>query len=254
MGRPPDSQITGDHEAAAGLDARAGAAPACGGLTASPARPIQRSGLALGWQGVRREAHLSAEQHRSQAAARLSRPHGNRWRPSGDRAAACQGSQAAVLLSGRMPLAGVSLGDGRKSEASVTRLKRRREFLAVAATGRRWVTPAFVLQVGPRAAAGQDPEIGLGFTASRRVGKAVARNRARRRLAEAARKVLPGAARAGLQLCSRCAAGGPDMSFRSSVERADHRLCPGHPDGAARRASRRPATRAAPGTRPSGGP
>jgi ribonuclease P protein component len=85
------------------------------------------------------------------------------------------------------------LGDGRKSEASVTRLKRRREFLAVAATGRRWVTPAFVLQVGPRATAGRDAEIGLGFTASRRVGNAVARNRARRRLAEAARKVLPGA-------------------------------------------------------------
>jgi ribonuclease P protein component len=90
------------------------------------------------------------------------------------------------------------LGDGRKSEASVTRLKRRREFLAVAASGRRWVTPAFVLQVGPRAvAAGDDPEIGLGFTASRRVGNAVARNRARRRLAEAARKVLPGAGEPG---------------------------------------------------------
>jgi ribonuclease P protein component len=89
------------------------------------------------------------------------------------------------------------LGDGRKSEASVTRLKRRREFLAVAASGRRWVTPAFVLQVGPRAAAGQDAEIGLGLTASRRVGNAVARNRARRRLAEAARKVLPGAGAPG---------------------------------------------------------
>jgi ribonuclease P protein component len=91
------------------------------------------------------------------------------------------------------------LGDGRKSEASVTRLKRRREFLAVAASGRRWVTPAFVLQVGPRAAlaAGDDPEIGLGFTASRRVGNAVARNRARRRLVAATRKVLPGAGEPG---------------------------------------------------------
>jgi ribonuclease P protein component len=88
------------------------------------------------------------------------------------------------------------LGDGRESEASVERLKRRREFLAVAASGRRWVTPAFVLQVGPRAA-GQGAEIGLGFTASRRVGSAVARNRARRRLAEAARKVLPGAGEPG---------------------------------------------------------
>jgi ribonuclease P protein component len=75
------------------------------------------------------------------------------------------------------------------------RLKRRSEFLAVAATGRRWVTPAFVLQLGPRRASADG--IGLGFTASRRVGKAVARNRARRRLIEAARAVLPAPARPG---------------------------------------------------------
>jgi ribonuclease P protein component len=78
------------------------------------------------------------------------------------------------------------------------RLKRRAEFVAVAATGRRWVTPAFVLQAGPRpGAAGRCAELGLGFTASRRVGNAVARNRARRRLAEAARRVLPDAAEPG---------------------------------------------------------
>jgi ribonuclease P protein component len=88
------------------------------------------------------------------------------------------------------------LADGLAPEVAVERLKRRQEFRAVAASGRRWVTPAFVLQVGPRAA-GQDATIGLGFTASRRVGNAVARNRARRRLAEAARKVLPGAGEPG---------------------------------------------------------
>jgi ribonuclease P protein component len=76
----------------------------------------------------------------------------------------------------------------------VVRLKRRREFLAVAGTRCRWVAPAFVLQAGPRGAA---DEIGIGFTASRRVGKAVARNRARRRLRAAARALLPGAARPG---------------------------------------------------------
>lgn len=53
-----------------------------------------------------------------------------------------------------------------------------------------------MLQLGPRREGAPD-EIGLGFTASRRVGKAVARNRARRRLIEAARAVLPGPARAG---------------------------------------------------------
>jgi ribonuclease P protein component len=89
------------------------------------------------------------------------------------------------------------LGDGSKAEASVMRLKRRGEFVAVAATGRRWVTPAFVLQAGPRPEAGPGSEMGLGFTASRRVGNAVARNRARRRLVEAARRVLPGAAEPG---------------------------------------------------------
>ena len=57
----------------------------------------------------------------------------------------------------------------------MVRLKRRREFLAVAGTRCRWATPAFVLQAGPRGAA---EEIGIGFTASRRIGNAVARNRA----------------------------------------------------------------------------
>jgi ribonuclease P protein component len=85
------------------------------------------------------------------------------------------------------------------SEPRVVRLKRRREFVAVAATRDRWVTPAFVLQAGPRPAHAVPAaaEIGVGFTASRRIGKAVARNRARRRLVEAARAVLPGPARPG---------------------------------------------------------
>ena len=76
----------------------------------------------------------------------------------------------------------------------VVRLERRREFLAVAGTRCRWVTPAFVLQAGPR---GVPAEIGIGFTASRRIGKAVARNRARRRLRAAVRALLPGAAKPG---------------------------------------------------------
>ena len=40
-------------------------------------------------------------------------------------------------------------------------------------------------------------EIGIGFTASRRIGRAVARNRARRRLRAATRALLPGAAKPG---------------------------------------------------------
>lgn len=83
--------------------------------------------------------------------------------------------------------------------ADVVRLKRRSEFLAVAATGRRWIAPSFVLQVGrrPEDAEPADATIGLGFTATRRIGNAVARNRAKRRLREAARILLPDAAVSG---------------------------------------------------------
>jgi ribonuclease P protein component len=85
------------------------------------------------------------------------------------------------------------LGVRGAAPVQVVRLKRRREFVA-AATHRRWVAPAFVLQAGPR---GKPEEIGIGFTASRRIGNAVARNRARRRLRAAARALLPGPAEPG---------------------------------------------------------
>ena len=78
------------------------------------------------------------------------------------------------------------------------RLTRRREFLRVAAARRKWAAPGMVLQ----AAAGGDPAAPtrVGFTASKKVGNAVARNRARRRLREVARQVLPAAAPAGWDL------------------------------------------------------
>ncbi len=62
------------------------------------------------------------------------------------------------------------------------RLKRRAEFLAVAAKGRKVQRPGLVLQ-----ALATGGEIRLGFTATRKIGNAVVRNRARRRLKEAAR-------------------------------------------------------------------
>lgn len=62
------------------------------------------------------------------------------------------------------------------------RLKRRAEFLAIAAKGRKTQMPGLVLQV---LATGMPAR--LGFTATRKIGNAVIRNRARRRLREAAR-------------------------------------------------------------------
>jgi ribonuclease P protein component len=82
----------------------------------------------------------------------------------------------------------------------VLRLKRRREFLRIAAEGRKWAAPGMVVQARPRdagsAAADADAGFRLGLTVSRKVGSAVARNRARRRLRAAAERVMPLHARA----------------------------------------------------------
>lgn len=87
----------------------------------------------------------------------------------------------------------------------IGRLKRRAEFLQVAAANRKWVAPGLILQVRrqpephastPEAAAPvvAAQAIRVGFTASRKVGNAVKRNRARRRLRAVAEQVLPHAA------------------------------------------------------------
>lgn len=94
---------------------------------------------------------------------------------------------------------------------AIRRLKARPDFLRVAAARRKRVTPGLVLQAARRAdsrtvlagrarrsaqpADREQPDgpevIRVGFTASRKVGEAVARNRARRRLRAAAAEVLP---------------------------------------------------------------
>ncbi|MBL8710258.1 MAG: ribonuclease P protein component [Rhodospirillaceae bacterium] len=74
----------------------------------------------------------------------------------------------------------------------IGRLKRRAEFLAAAAANRKWVAPGLVLQahVPPVPPESDDGDIRLGFTASRKVGNAVARNRAKRRLRALAVELL----------------------------------------------------------------
>jgi ribonuclease P protein component len=85
--------------------------------------------------------------------------------------------------------------------AGIARLKRRAEFLRVAGKGRRSVTPGFILQALRRPPGTAASETGaparVGFTASRKVGIAVVRNRARRRLRAAVDRVMPLHAAAG---------------------------------------------------------
>jgi ribonuclease P protein component len=67
------------------------------------------------------------------------------------------------------------------------RLKRRAEFLRVAAKGRRAPVHGLVLQALARE---DDAPARLGFTVTKKIGNAVVRNRTRRRLKEAARLYL----------------------------------------------------------------
>jgi ribonuclease P protein component len=78
-------------------------------------------------------------------------------------------------------------------QASIQRLKRRSQFLA-AAKGRSASKGAVVVQAVARS--GPD-SVGAGFTATRKIGGAVVRNRAKRRLREAARLLLPDYGRPG---------------------------------------------------------
>ena len=80
--------------------------------------------------------------------------------------------------------------------AALARLTRRAEFLRVAGTKKKWAAPGLVLQAAPRAQP-SGTELRVGFTASRKVGIAVKRNRARRRLRAAVAATMPLHAAAG---------------------------------------------------------
>jgi ribonuclease P protein component len=71
---------------------------------------------------------------------------------------------------------------------TIERLKKRPDFLA-AAKGASVAKGCVVLQALPRA--DESPIIRIGFTATRKIGGAVVRNRAKRRLREAARVLTP---------------------------------------------------------------
>ncbi|WP_282605845.1 ribonuclease P protein component [Pelagibius sp. Alg239-R121] len=88
---------------------------------------------------------------------------------------------------------------------TIGRLKRRPEFLKVAAARCKWVAPGLILQVLQRGSSGESydhtapsgEDLRVGFTVSRKVGNAVKRNRARRRLRAAVDEVMPELGRPG---------------------------------------------------------
>jgi ribonuclease P protein component len=92
----------------------------------------------------------------------------------------------------------------------IERLKRRPQFLA-AARGVSLARGAVVIQKLERADG--SPRIGCGFTATRKIGGAVVRNRAKRRLREAARLLLPLHGQAGCDYVLIARMGAPDRPW-----------------------------------------
>jgi len=77
------------------------------------------------------------------------------------------------------------------------RLRKRADFLRVAASGRKWAAPGVIVQADQMPDGTPDADVRVGFTVTRKVGGSVIRNRARRRLRAAAAAVIPGQSRAG---------------------------------------------------------
>ena len=78
--------------------------------------------------------------------------------------------------------------------------------------------PGLVLQACRRGAGEAESGPRLGLTATRKVGNAVARNRARRRLREVAEKVLPAKAEAGYDYVLIARKATPELPFAALVK------------------------------------
>lgn len=131
------------------------------------------------------ETHLSTEQNRAQAPAWLSCAHGNQGRTQGSGTPPRAWPQEAVGLTERFGPSGTSPG------LVMERLKSRPDFLR-ASKGIRRISPSVTVELCPTPASMAKPgTVRIGFTATRKIGGAVERNRAKRRLRAAAAALLP---------------------------------------------------------------
>jgi len=119
---------------------------------------------------------------------------------------------------------------------AIGRLKTRPEFLFVKG-GTRFATPSLVLQARRRLPhSSQASELArFGFTATKRLGGAVIRNRARRRLKEAVRLAAPAHASDGYDYVLIARGGTVQRPFTELIKDLTRALTKVHPPSATRR-------------------
>lgn len=138
------------------------------------------------------EAYVSAQPAPAGPHPWLSGPHEQQRRPKGSQTPPRQRPQTTDSLnSPAAPSAGTGSGEagppgsdsarGRARFRKADRIRRRREYLAAQGTGRRLWAPHFTVILAPP---GGEPRPRLGLVVTRRLGKAVRRNRVKRLLRE----------------------------------------------------------------------
>lgn len=147
-----------------------------------PGNQERASSLLLMNQWGKGEADVSTEQSTPQTNSWLPSPYGNPRGPCGFEGPTTQGAQATC--SGHSQTRLLNQAGSSLSFPKTERLRKRPQFLSVARRGKRHHDKLFVLIWAP----GPHPWTRLGITASKRVGNAVARNRAKRLIREAFRR------------------------------------------------------------------
>ena len=114
---------------------------------------------------------------------------------------------------------------------AIGRLKTRSEFLYVKG-GTRFATPSLVLQARRRSVeSATDPHLArFGFTATKSLGGAVVRNRARRRLKEAVRLTAPAHAAVGYDYVLIARGGTVQRPFTELIKDLERALAKVHGD------------------------
>jgi ribonuclease P protein component len=136
------------------------------------------------------QKNFSAEQPEAQTAPRLPLAHGDEERPEDPGLASRQGPQAPERVSNSASSGAERprLADSNSAPLALERLRLRREFLYVAGG---YSERRRLLVVQGRRRAPVRETAGEGFTSTKKIGGSVIRNRARRRLREASRFLLP---------------------------------------------------------------